>query len=297
MTLPALAREFTPPDAATRGRAIGDTSKLAPALRKAFAPGPGFQPIPAPGPHDWLANQEEKGQTYDQFLAETPHRPTKDRGKLYFLPLGEFKNGPSLPQLQEFAQAFFGIPVQIRSPMSLKGLKVTSRERTTGLQLLAGDLMNLLSRRLPGDAYCQLGLTMVDLYPQESWNFVFGQASLSSHVGVYSFARYDPRFYGEKWKADSKTLVLTRSCAVLAHETCHMFGMDHCIYYSCLMNGSNHLQETDAAPLHLCPVCLRKLHYSAGFDPAIRYQRLEKCCRKLGLMREADWLDKMLTGR
>jgi hypothetical protein len=28
------------------------------------------------------------------------------------------------------------------------------------------------------------------------FNFVFGQASLNDRVGVYSFARYDPAFYG-----------------------------------------------------------------------------------------------------
>jgi len=32
---------------------------------------------------------------------------------------------------------------------------------------------------------------MEDLYPDPSWNFVFGQTSLPGYVGVYSFARYD----------------------------------------------------------------------------------------------------------
>ena len=36
---------------------------------------------------------------------------------------------------------------------------------------------------------------MIDLYPNESWNFVFGQANPGAGVGVFSFARYDPLFY------------------------------------------------------------------------------------------------------
>lgn len=32
------------------------------------------------------------------------------------------------------------------------------------------------------------------------------------------------------------------------------------------MNGSNSLEEEDVIPFHLCPVCLRKLHFSIGFD-------------------------------
>jgi len=96
---------------------------------------------------------------------------------------------------------------------------------------------------------------MTDLYPEPSWNFVFGQASLRERVGVYSFARYDSAFYGEARDRDYETLLLRRSCKVLAHETGHMFGLAHCIYFNCLMNGSNHLAESDRRPLHLCPVC------------------------------------------
>lgn len=32
---------------------------------------------------------------------------------------------------------------------------------------------------MPKDAFCIVGITMIDLYPKDSWNFVFGQASLS----------------------------------------------------------------------------------------------------------------------
>mgnify|MGYP000107882883 CR=1 FL=1 len=49
--------------------------------------------------------------------------------------------------------------------------------------------------------WCQrtaAAVTMTDLYPSEDWNFVFGQASLRNRVGAYSFARYDPAFYGKE---------------------------------------------------------------------------------------------------
>jgi len=36
---------------------------------------------------------------------------------------------------------------------------------------------------------------MTDLYPESGWKFVCGQASLRDGVGVYRFARYDPRSY------------------------------------------------------------------------------------------------------
>lgn len=42
-----------------------------------------------------------------------------------------------------------------------------------------GDLLRYLGKRKPKDAFCIVGITMIDLYPKDSWNFVFGQASLS----------------------------------------------------------------------------------------------------------------------
>src|SRR5207248_460192 len=145
--------------------------------------------------------------------------------------------------------------------------------------------------RLPADAFCVLAITMEDLYPEPSWNFVFGQASLHDRVGVYSFARYDPAFYGQSRAPGYEALLLRRSCKVLAHETSHMFGLTHCTFFHCLMNGSNHLAESDRRPLHLCPVCLRKLQSSVDFDVFGRYNALEQINRAAGFTDEAEWLN------
>ena len=37
--------------------------------------------------------------------------------------------------------------------------------------------------------------------------------------------------------------VTYRACKVMVHEVCHMFGIKHCVYFHCLMNGSNHDEE------------------------------------------------------
>jgi archaemetzincin len=135
-------------------------------------------------------------------------------------------------------------------------------------------------------------VTMYDLYPHDTWSFVFGEALLDDRVGVFSVARYDPAFYG-KPTADP-TLLLRRSCKVLAHEACHMLGMLHCVFFNCLMNGSNHLEESDRRPLHLCPVDLRKLQWTLGFDIADSYRRLLEFWRKAGVDDEAEWIQRRL---
>ena len=37
---------------------------------------------------------------------------------------------------------------------------------------------------------------------------------------------------------ERQRLILLRSCRLLVHETSHLLGIGHCIYYSCCMNGS-----------------------------------------------------------
>jgi predicted Zn-dependent protease len=54
---------------------------------------------------------------------------------------------------------------------------------TWNRQLLTTNILALLKKKIPGDAFCLLGITMEDLYPDPSWNFVFGQARLQWILG------------------------------------------------------------------------------------------------------------------
>jgi archaemetzincin len=105
---------------------------------------------------------------------------------------------------------------------------------------------------------------MHDIYPKPSWNFVFGIALYSARTGVFSFKRHDPSFWGIY--AENLPLVLLKnSCNVMVHEIGHMYGIKHCIYYNCTMNGSNSYDESRRSARYLCPLCLRKLSTAIGF--------------------------------
>ncbi len=290
---------FEPPSLDVRRAAVGDLAGLPPVLRRAFSTDVAeFEPIPKPGPHDWLAVHPEPGQTFDEFKVSRPNRPNESRRVVYLQPLGEFivDRSPSIEKLREFAAAFFAMQVKVLPAVLPHVSKFTTRHNpnTDNLQILTGDVLGFLKARVPTDAFCVLAITMEDLYPEPSWNFVFGQASLRERVGVYSFARYDPNFYGEARDSNYETLLLRRSCKVLAHETSHMFGLAHCTFFNCLMNGSNHLVESDRRPLHLCPVCLRKLQWSIGFDVLEHYGAMERVARANGFADEADWLSRRI---
>jgi len=289
---------FEPPGLQQRLEAIGPTNGLSAKLQRAFVPGDSFEPVPVPGPSDWLSVHREPGQTFEQFRRSHPNRPDARRRIIYLQPLGAFpeQQSPSLEKLRKYAAAFFQMEVKALSPVSITVGDFTGRTNsmTRRRQILTDDVLGWLKGKLPADGFCLLAITMEDLYPEPSWNFVFGQASLNDRVGLYSFARYDPAFYGEPRGKDYQALLLHRSIKVLTHETGHMFGLTHCIYFHCVMNGSNHLRESDRRPLHLCPVCLRKLQFIVGFDVEKRYEALGQFYRQVGVEEDAAWVGRQL---
>ena len=121
-------------------------------------------------------------------------------------------------------------------------------------------LDKMLKPKRPDDTVALLCLTTTDFWPGKGWNFVFGQASLSERVGVWSMARYgDPQKDEEAYQ-----LALLRTLKVATHETGHMFGIQHCVWYHCGMNGSMSLPATDAGPLTFCSECAAKLWWAIG---------------------------------
>lgn len=287
---------FTPPNAQQRLKAIGPTNNLSAELQRAFDPATHFEPVPPPEPGGWLAEHKEAGQTFEQFRKSSPKRPDARRSKLYLVSFGEFDEdwSPKLADLEACASAFFNLSVKSLPPQVLTDNRITTRERGGRRQYLSRDLLRVLAELLPDDGFALVGITMQDLYPGPQWNYVYGQASVDDSVGIYSFARYDPLFWNEKRTPDAHDELLSRSLKVMLHETCHLFGMAHCIYFHCLMNGANNLQEADEQPLHLCPVCLRKLHHSIGFNVIARDQALLREYSRLSIKSESQWLETRL---
>ena len=289
---------FTPPDLKTRREAVGFTGNLVKDLRVALEVESAFSPISKPRQGEWLSLHKETGQTYSQYVKASPNWPDAERNVIYLLPLDSFEN-PSPDSLAACLKAFYGLETKVLDVLPIHALGVTTRinQATHQRQALTTDILEVLQKTLPQDAYCLLAVTVTDLYPAESWNFVFGQASFKERVGVYSFARYQPGFPGSGDLETAKEMLLRRSVKTLLHETAHMFGMKHCIYYKCLVNGSNHLQESDAIPLHFCPVCLRKAFRAKPDLPSVRYSRIEKVFRELGLSESANWLVERLASQ
>ncbi|MEZ5306773.1 MAG: archaemetzincin [Pyrinomonadaceae bacterium] len=141
-------------------------------------------------------------------------------------------------------------------------------------------LDKFLPEKMPDDAAALICFTNYDLYPNENFNFVFGQASLKKRVGVWSLKHL-------RENGDSK-LSLRRVLKTGVHETGHMFSIEHCTKYKCVMNGTNGTYETDSHPADFCPVDTAKVLWATRENPGERFKKLSEVFRKHGLKEEAD---------
>lgn len=250
--------------------------------------------LPEPGPNDWLAHNDEPGQTFAEYKASNCY---VENDVVYIQPIGRFTKAQRkiISRTSYFLKLFYNMNVKIKADLSesLIPSDAVRKNPMQGMkQFLAPYLIDeLLVAHKPKDAAAYLGLTAVDLWPGEGWNFVFGLATPDNQLGVWSIYRY-----GNPDKDDDAfELALLRTLKVAAHELGHMFGIMHCTNALCLMNGANHLKETDESPLTLCSECAPKLLLLSNVDISERYRKLADWTSQYGLIEESNDYSKRLN--
>ncbi|XP_010775488.1 archaemetzincin-2 [Notothenia coriiceps] len=171
-----------------------------------------FQPITVHS--DWISAQPEEHQDFESFYRDPSRKtPNASHNTIYIQTICSFggagvQKDQCVEWLREYCQAFFyGLSVKLLPAVTVAETKCSFRVNSDShnLQILTGDLLQFLWSRKPADAFCIVGITMIDLYPKDSWNFVFGQASLSNGMGVFSFSRYDDSFYSSSYAGSVTT--------------------------------------------------------------------------------------------
>ena len=102
------------------------------------------------------------------------------------------------------------------------------------------------------------------------------QCAVSKYLHAQTVAERTDR------QCSEQTLWLGRVCRTASHELGHCFGIDHCVYYACVMQGTASIQEDGGQPPYLCPVDLAKLRHATGADMDERYARLMDFCIEHG---------------
>ena len=223
---------------------------------------------------DWLRSFKEPGQTLEEYAVTTQNRKTASRHTLHFRPFSDLSRiqKKTIGPIKEYLQIFFDVKVE-QLPQRSVQKKYYHRGRR---QYHAEKIIYELAEKVPANSLGLFGLMGSDLYVDDL-NFVFGVAYLQKRASLQSLNRFGTK----------KHPLLSRALKLVAHEIGHMFGLDHCVFYECVMNGTNSLSETDRRPHHLCPVCIAKLHSNIRFDPAMRYQKLAAYFKKEGFREEA----------
>ena len=277
LLIPVLGRVF----AADNGGEWDERAEaLLPIIEKL---GPIHKPMGEPQPGDWLAQHKEAGQTFKQYIAARPVQPSKERGIIYILPIGDFtpEQKKVVKLTSDYLSIFYSLPVKMMKPLSADKIPPGARRAHPfdGEQFLSTYILSqVLKPRLPRDGCVILGLTATDLWPGKNWNFVFGQASTRDRVGVWSICRKgDPSLSEEDFR-----VCLLRTIKTAVHETGHMFSIAHCTAYECLMCGSNSLRESDRRPVTFCPECMAKICWTTQAEHLERMRKLAAFCKAHG---------------
>lgn len=274
--------------------AVLDNSQLPPTFQRLV---PLHTPLAKPRPGDWLDRHVELGQSYAQYIAGRTVRADPRRRTIDVQPLGEFNavQRKILHATAEFLGLYFQLPVRVNADLDLALISEQGwrRHPTSGERQLLTDyvLTEVLKPRLAPDAATMICLTTADLSPGEGWNYVFGYAMLTARVGVWSIHRL-----GNPEESDEEYVrTLRRTLHISAHETGHMFSLEHCIFYDCCLCGANHRDEVDRQPLWLCPQCQAKVTYATGADPVKQFTDLAAFADAHGLKPEASFWRKSLA--
>lgn len=238
-----------------------------------------------PKPGQWRYIHNEPHQTFDDYKKQNPLKALQGRNKIYLFVLGNFSEAQMkvLQLTREYIEIFFQLKTDFLNPVSDETFPDSAKRinrNTNAVQLYTPYIFeHLLRGKMPVDGYALMAISEKDLYPNPTWNFVFGMASYKDRIGVSSMYRYSSYYLG---KLDF-TLLLKRIIATSSHEIGHMFSITHCINASCTMNGSNSLAESDRQPLRLCSECQRKLHWAVNYNNEKRLMQLIEFCKRNNL--------------
>lgn len=279
-----------------------------------------------PDIEDWALEDEWEPQTVADFTDSERWKVSKARRTIFIQPLafattGASPHRPSLQELADFTEAYFGLPVKILDPLEVafKGknaayigdFKFALSTNEYGDQRLSVlSAMDYLFENTPTSAYCVLAVTDMDIYENaKDPNAIMGRGS-GDRVGILSLYRFNPQLGDNTLKAKKrsqpakKVLNLTpkeiaknwilAACKTLAHESMHMFGLDHCTHYMCVMNANLSPLDDGKDPIHLCPICLRKLFISCKFDLKTRFEGLLSYYQAHGWSEEAEFVKQRI---
>jgi len=253
-----------------------------------------------PGNDDWRRNNpdEEVIRSLRSYQRDSSiNRPTRRRNKIQIQPIGDITSTHDqlFRATKEMLEAYFQVSVELLAPLPSSKIpkKHWRKSLLHGESWLQADgayiLDTVLDEQLSQTAVVLKALTTFDLWDGGTYNYVFGLGSLEDRVAVTSLWRLGD-FHSV---CDANELFSVLKTVV--HEVGHAFSLDHCVEFSCCMNGSNDAEEGELQPLELCPSCLKKLAWNIGFDPLCHLIDVQRACSQWGFANTAERYEELIT--
>ncbi|XP_061848058.1 archaemetzincin-1 isoform X2 [Colius striatus] len=229
---------------------------------------------------DWLLSHPDAPEDFEMFYhAMLRRKQNLYRKHIYLQPI-DLIEGPAglslLDSLQSCVESFFlGLRVKCLPSIPISSIHCCYRPSRDSdrVQLHADGILNFLKNNKPMDALCVLGLTLLDLYPCETWSFTFSKFLPGQEVGVCSFARFSGDFAQAGCSSLNPLTQKERLCEVSKESRDRTLPFSAQEMVQCC-KGALSLDEAVLRPLEPCPICLRKLQHLLGFKLIERYRKL-----------------------
>lgn len=223
-------------------------------------------------------------QSYEDFRRKAPFRPNSTNDTIDVVVVGEhekLRESLLLDRVLRHLEAFVGFKVVLRTEPLTIGPWARQRQSSDGYEQLGAHLVLAQLRNIANPlSVCTVGITVNDLYPPSTYEYVTGIADSAHRVAVYSLARY---FSTSNLRKDATRLSELRQhlslCMVksLCREILRLCAVGECRLVQCLMNPypPGIPEAITGSPLNLCCICLRKLQWLAQTDLLDRYANLQ----------------------
>ncbi len=124
-----------------------------------------------------------------------------------------------------------------------------------------------------------IGITDLDIVDKEADVNIYGRATGDGACVLSSF----------HFEAASRVFLSTA-----AHESLHVFGLDHCDYFRCVMNPECDADRPESVEMLLCPICRYKLQHCLKFNVNERYAAMKAACAELKLAQDEEKIVQQL---